>query len=90
MNHIDGDKGNYALDNLEWATHQENMRHAFQTGLANNTGEKNGMSKITISMAIVIKSKIKEGMTQQKIADELGVSRSLVSAIKIGRLWSHV
>jgi hypothetical protein len=39
VNHIDGDKSNNSVENLEWATYSENNTHALETRLKINTGK---------------------------------------------------
>lgn len=45
VNHIDGDKLNFAITNLEWCTRHENEQHAWRTGLKQAIGEKHFASK---------------------------------------------
>ena len=90
VNHIDGNKLNNCLENIEWCTHLENMKHAFKTGLANNSNEKNGMSKLTSKDVAIIKTMLKNGISQYKIAKKFNVSRSAILKIKLGKTWSNI
>lgn len=87
VNHIDGNRNNNKIDNLEWCTHQQNIDHAVRTGLLNNRGQKNGMSKLTPDE--VVKIKRMKG-TYTSIGRQFGVGRKAISAIINGKSWRHV
>jgi HNH endonuclease len=42
VNHVDGNKLNNAVNNLQWVTHQQNIQHAYSTGIKKPNGRKLG------------------------------------------------
>ena len=90
INHKDGDKRNNSVDNLEWCSRSENMKHAYKMGLKNSYGSKNGRSKLTETDVIFIRkhyiAKDKQfGATA--LAKKFGVARQTISAVGNGQNW---
>ena len=92
VNHIDGNKQNNRLNNLEWTTCKENIRHACNAGLRHNqTGENNNATKLTEeSVKLIIELLLERKFTQKEIGKQFNVSEDVIGAIKNKRNWKHL
>ena len=91
VNHLDGDKFNNHVSNLEWATYSENQRHAYETGLIKPTkGEMNGQAKLTAADVEFIRSHYKPRSHDYNVytlAEMFGVYPQHISRIIHKQRW---
>lgn len=88
VNHLDGNKKNNKLENLEWCTASENQKHAFETGLQRaRKGESSNFAKLTEEDVKQVFELRKQGLLQREIAEIVGCTSSNISAILRGKSW---
>lgn len=88
VNHLDGNKKNNKLENLEWCTASENQKHAFKTGLHKaRKGESSNFAKLTEEDVRQVFELRKQGLLQREIAEIVGCTSSNISAILRGKSW---
>jgi hypothetical protein len=91
VNHLDGDKHDYNLFNLEWSTPSENEQHAYDTGLKKGCkGTNNGMSKLSEAQVVDIKTSLSMNISPTQIAKSMNINRNIVYKIKSGLRWKHI
>lgn len=90
VNHLDGNKTNNAVSNLEYVTPQENMRHAVLAGIS-SAGERSGQAKLTNSAVIAIRLAAGAGRVNvSEVAAKYGVHKNSIYAVLQGRSWRHL
>lgn len=88
INHIDGNKFNNSLLNLECVTYSENNLHALRTGLkVSPTGSKWHRSKLREEQVKEIKLFLSQGKTNTSISKLFNVHRVTISDISRGKTW---
>ncbi len=89
VNHIDGDKLNNHVSNLEWCTCRHNINHAKETGLL-LAGEDNPKSIYTNDEIHEVCRLIVDGHRNGDIQKITGVLRTTISQIRIGNVWTAI
>lgn len=91
VNHIDGNKMNNFVNNLEWATYKENNLHALETGLLKSGGESS-MAKLTDEEAVWCRSVYiprDKAFGIKPLAKKLGVSEDIIFNIVHGERYKN-
>jgi hypothetical protein len=101
VNHIDGDKLNNSINNLEWVTHRENMIHAYNTGLLKNNsptrnifsqkGQQHPNAKLTDEDVVEIRTLHKNGVGFGEILKQYSnFSRGCIGKVVYYGAWKHI
>lgn len=94
VNHIDGNKSNNCVSNLEWCTNAENMAHAVEIGLTKGctlSGEDCNLTTTKKTDVLAMRKEYKKGCyTYQDIAKKFNVGNSCAYHILTRRSWKHI
>lgn len=92
VNHIDGNKQNNTVENLEWVTTQENITHAWKNELAcAKSGEDHPNSKYTEKdIRDVCTYLVQNQYTMKEISEKTNVSYTVVKQVRNHILWTSI
>lgn len=89
INHIDGNKHNNIVSNLERCTNEYNHHHATITGLKAK-GVEIQSAKLNDNMAHAIKWFLNKGLSHKELSLAFKVSRPTINLIANNKTWKHV
>jgi len=88
VNHKNGIKTDNRVDNLEWNTHSENVKHSHKTGLKIQAKGLNSTSSIPISQFALDGTWIRDWAGSHEVQREMGYHRGNISRCVCGKVKS--
>lgn len=93
IDHLDSNRMNPCITNLEWVTHEENISRAHNKGHYKNNivGEKNPKANLNEQQVLEIRNIYDSNtMTQMEISKHFGIPYSTVHNIVTRQTWKHI
>jgi hypothetical protein len=87
--HLDSNPTNNHLSNLQWASHATNEADKVPRGTA-PIGVKHGQAKLNDEKVREIRELCARGWSYQKIGCHVGVNKSTIHRVIVGKYWKHV
>lgn len=92
VNHKNGVLSDNTLENLEWSSSSDNMKHAYRTlgrRTVSQKGVDHNMAKLTENGVLQIR-KIGKSLGLKKIAEMFSVSKCTIWEIQRRATWNHI
>lgn len=89
INHLNAIRDDNRLENLEWCTNSENIKHSFNLGISCNKGDKHPRRVLTMEMVRGIRAELASGKTPAEVAGVFGINRRNVYAVRDRQNWNY-
>lgn len=94
VNHIDGNRLNNNVNNLEWVTPSENSIHMVKSGRSHFANQNKGIHP-SAKLSVIDVAKIREmysagNITTYELAKKFGVGQTAIYNVISRKTWTHL
>lgn len=92
VDHKDNNRMNPDVSNLEWVTHEENIRRAYERGshIGRAVGEKNPKARLNSKIVMILREEYHNGITIQELSNKYGLAWNTIGNAVKGITWRHL
>lgn len=92
VDHLDSNPMNPQKENLDWCSHPENVRRAYDRGhhIGKAVGEKNPRAHLTEEIVLQLRAEYRAGVTIQEMCDKYGYPWNTIGNAVKGYTWKHI